>query len=150
MPIGSAAMRVKGQADFLFFSSRNSLPAEKSGWQSLFLIFPDRYSRLRSRASCPAWFPPRRNFPSSLSLLTVLPQMDIGQYERRLSRDIPSAGRPWFWQWAGGGPFSCATLPRLRPQPALLILLAWDCHFSDFRGVARRRTMKTLTDNSPL
>ena len=36
------------------------------------------------------------------------------------------------------------------PQPALLILLAWDCNFSDFRGVARTRIMKTLTDNSPL
>jgi len=38
MLLGSAAMRFKGQAELLFFSSRNSLPAEKSGWKSWFLI----------------------------------------------------------------------------------------------------------------
>jgi hypothetical protein len=38
--------------------------------------------------------PAAATFPRSLSLLTVLPQMEIGEYQKRLSRDIPSAGCP--------------------------------------------------------
>ena len=79
--------------------------------------------------------------------------MEIGQYCERLSRDIPSAGCPWFWQWAEDGPFFwAAILSPLLPAPlkrlhcfasAGLLLFGLSLGNRDAENEA-------LTDNSPL
>ena len=69
----------RGRQSCCFSQVETRFPLKNPGGRACFL-FPRSLFTTEIKSFLSSMVPPRRNFPSSLSLLTVLPQMDVGQY----------------------------------------------------------------------